>query len=206
MLAILYGLGTGFVFSLMLGTVFFALIQNSIDNGYKSGIIIALGVVFSDMLFVSAAVFGTSFLPDIPHFALASSVVGGILLLTMGLVSILKEKPNLKYPTTKLGNFSYYLVTGFLLNILNPLNFLIWVAVATRIKTEYQFDLNHQIIYFVSCLAAIFSTEVGISYTASKLKRLFTVKVLKGINQVTGFIFIIFSFKLFYEAFHTFYK
>lgn len=204
MLAVLYGLGTGFVFSLMLGTVFFALIQNSIDHGYKSGIVIALGVVISDMLFVSAAVFGTSFLPVIPHFAMISSLVGGVLLLSMGLVSILKDKPNLKYPTTKLGNFSYYLVTGFLLNILNPLNFLIWVAVATRIKTEYLFDLNHQIIFFISCLAAIFSTEVGISYTASKLKKLFTVKVLKVINQVTGFIFVIFSFKLFYEAFYTF--
>jgi L-lysine exporter family protein LysE/ArgO len=56
--AIASGATSGFVLSLMLGTVFFALIQNSIDYGFTTGIYIAAGVVVSDVLFISAALFG----------------------------------------------------------------------------------------------------------------------------------------------------
>jgi threonine/homoserine/homoserine lactone efflux protein len=198
--AIVYGFGTGIVLSLMLGTVFFALIQNSVDYGYKSGVLIASGVIFSDILFISGALLGTSYLPNIPNLSFYTSLVGGGLLIVLGFISILKKDPKIAYPKTKLGNIVYYFTTGFLLNVLNPVNFFFWVAIATKLTSE-NYTQTEKILFFVGCLLAIFSTEVGISFSASKLRKLFTAKVLRGINVVSGIVFVGFGIKLLYDAF-----
>ena len=198
--AIFSGFGTGIILSLMLGTVFFALVQNSVDFGYKSGIFIALGVIISDIFFISAAILGTSFLPDMPRIPFYSSFLGGTLLIILGLVSIFKRNPKLVYPKTKFGNLMYYFSTGFLLNALNPINFFFWVAIVAYLRTEKLFALPKQIVFFASCLSAVFATEITISYFASRLRKLFTPLVLRRINQVSGLIFVGFGIKLLYDA------
>ena len=46
-----YGLGISF----MLGTVFFTLIQQGLKHGAKAGIAIAVGVILTDIVFISLA-------------------------------------------------------------------------------------------------------------------------------------------------------
>jgi L-lysine exporter family protein LysE/ArgO len=180
------------------------LIQNSVDNGYKSGLYIASGVIISDCLFITAAVLGTSILPDIPRLPFYSSLLGGILLIAMGIISIVQKNPKLMYPQTRLGNITYYFTTGFLLNILNPVNFFFWVAIATQIKSEKMFSMPQQVLFFAGCLTSIFLSETGISFSAFKLKNWFTPRVLRAINLVTGIIFIGFGLRLLYGAFYTY--
>lgn len=199
--AVLSGFGAGIFLSLMLGTVFFALIQNSVDFGYKSGVFIALGVVVSDMFFISVAMFGVSYLPDAPQVSFYSSALGGVLLMALGLVSFFKKNPKLVYPKTQFGNLMYYFSTGFLLNVLNPVNFFYWLAIVAYLQSEKFFPVSEQIMFFVACLMAIFSTEVGIAYFASLLRKVFTPLVLRRINQVSGLIFLGFGMKLLYDAF-----
>lgn len=199
--AIISGFGTGVVLSCMLGTVFFALIQNSIDFGYKSGIFIASGVVFSDIFFISAAMAGTSFLPDTPQMPFYSSLVGGLLLVGLGAGSIFKKKVEIKRTKTHLGNALYYFGQGFLLNALNPVNFFFWVAIVAHLQTEKYFPFNLQIVFFIFCLLAIFLTEVGISFSASRLRKLFTPLIMQRFNQVSGVIFVGFGIKLLIDAF-----
>ncbi len=199
--ALFYGLGTGIVLSLMLGTVFFALIQNSVDNGYKSGFYIATGVVASDLLFITAAVLGTSALPEIPGLPFYTSLLGGILLIVMGFFSVFRQNPRIVYPQTRFGNITYYFTTGFLLNVLNPVNFFFWVAIATQIRSEELFTMPQQVLFFAGCLTAIFLSEIGISFSAFKLKRWFTPGVLLTINRITGVIFTGFGLRLLYGAF-----
>ena len=86
---IFYGFLVGFMLCLTLGTVFFALIQNSVEHGYKSGFSIALGVIISDSILIFIALMGTSKLPNIPHFSFYTSLLGGILLIAMGLSSLM---------------------------------------------------------------------------------------------------------------------
>lgn len=195
-----YGLITGISLCLMLGTVFFALIQNSVDNGFKSGIYISLGVVISDAILITISMAGTTRLPNIPHFSFYVSILGAILLFVIGLNSILKSNPKIVYPKTKLGSAGYYLSTGFLLNILNPMNLIIWGVIATKIEAEKEYDIYQKNIFFLGCILAIFATEIGISFSAFKLKKYFTTKVLLGINRFSGIMFIIFAIRLIYGS------
>jgi L-lysine exporter family protein LysE/ArgO len=202
-MAFLYGLGTGMVLSLTLGTVFFLLIQNSIDNGYKGGILIALGVIVSDAILITLSIFGTRLFPPVNHAETIISLAGGLLLLLMGMNSLFKKKPRIVYPRTKLGNLVYFFSSGFVLNLLNPANFFSWVAITAYVNVSLGYSTAQISVYFVGCLLSIFLTEVAISVFADRLKRYFTPLVLLYINRISGSVFLFFGLRLLWSVVST---
>ncbi len=195
-MSLFYGFGTGILLCLTFGTVFFALMQNSVDNGYKSGLKIAFGVVVCDTLFVISALFGTSYLPKLEGVENALTLVGVIFLTVMGLVNIFKGTPRLVYPQTRFGNFLYYFTTGFLLNGLNPINFISWVTLAALLRTKFHYTLTEQKTFMGASLAAIFLTESALAISAHKLKRFFTPRVAPIFNRTTGVVFLFIAAQL----------
>jgi threonine/homoserine/homoserine lactone efflux protein len=190
-LPILLGFLLGAALCLTFGTVFFALIQNSVDNGFRSGMKIVFGVIIGDILFVIAALLGTSFIPKAQWFENLMAVVGVVFLIALGLVNILKGTPRLAYPTTRLGNFVYYFTTGFFLNALNPVNFVAWVAIVAYIRSHLHYSDAQQYGFMIAALIGVFATETALAYYANRLKRLFTPRVVKIFNRTTGVIFLI---------------
>ena len=59
---IISGIGLGLVLAMMVGPVFFARIQLSIDKGFVAAVLMALGVVVSDGIYILFAWFGSSLL------------------------------------------------------------------------------------------------------------------------------------------------
>ena len=56
---------------------------------------------------------------------------------------------------------------------------------------------NHDlIIYFTACLISIFIVELGIAYSASKLKSIMSPLIVKRINQIAAIVFVGFGIKL----------
>lgn len=198
MLPILFGFLLGVALCLTFGTVFFALIQNSVDNGFWSGMKIVFGVIVGDILFVLAALFGTSFIPKIDGFEVAMAVVGVLFLTAMGLVNILKGTPRLAYPKTRFGNFVYYFTTGFFLNALNPVNFVSWVAIVAYIRSHMHYDMAQQYGFMGAALLGVLATESAIAYYANRLKRLFTPRVVLIFNRVTGVMFLLVAVQIAY--------
>ena len=190
-LPILLGFLLGAALCLTFGTVFFALIQNSVDNGFRSGMKIVFGVITGDILFVLAALLGTSFLPKAQWFENTMAVVGVVFLIALGLVNILKGTPRLAYPKTSLGNFVYYFTTGFFLNALNPVNFVAWVAIVAYIRSHLHYSDAQQYGFMIAALVGVFATETALAYYANRLKRLFTPRVVKIFNRTTGVVFLI---------------
>lgn len=188
--ATFYGLLTGILLSLTFGTVFFSLVQNSVDNGYRSGIKIALGVVVCDAIFVFFAIFGTTLLPHIDNFEKWMAGAGILFLLILGINNLVRNQPQISYPKSKFGNFIFYFSTGFLLNGLNPVNFISWVTIATYVRSTLHYDLSQMLFFFAASLVAIFLVESAIALSAHKLKKVFTPKRVRIFNQITGVVFI----------------
>ncbi len=190
-LPIILGFLLGVALCLTFGTVFFALIQNSVDNGFRSGMKIVFGVITGDILFVLAALLGTAFIPKVQGFENLMAIVGVLFLIAMGLVNILKGTPRLAYPKTRLGNFVYYFTTGFFLNALNPVNFVAWVAIVAYIRSHLHYDIGQQYGFMIAALVGVFATESALAYYANRLKRLFTPRVVKIFNRTTGVVFLL---------------
>ena len=189
-LPILYGFLIGVALCLTFGTVFFALIQNSVDNGFRSGMKIVFGVIFGDVLFVLAALLGTSLIPKVSGFEHLMAVVGVLFLTAMGLVNITKGTPRLAYPKTRFGNAVYYVSTGFFLNALNPVNFISWVTIVAYIRSHLHYSVAQQYGFMGASLVGVFVTEIALAYYANRLKRLFTPRVVTTFNRTTGVVFL----------------
>ena len=86
-----YGLGTGVVLSSMLGTVFFSLVQNSIDNGIKSNLFISFGVIFSDILLITLSHFNAQLIPKDSTAEMVVRLVGSLFIIGLGLSNIYKK-------------------------------------------------------------------------------------------------------------------
>ncbi len=201
----LFGLLTGIFLCLTFGTVFFALIQSSVERGYKSGIKIAMGVVSTDAFFVFCAVFGTSFLPRIKGFDDWLTGVGIAFLVILGVRSFIKTPAN---PSTnplqevKNSGIKYFLKGAFL-NALNPVNFISWVTIATylRTNTKFRYDLNDMILFFSMSLIGVALTESAIAIYAHRLSKSLTPKVINYIYKATGIIFVFIAANLLWIQF-----
>jgi threonine/homoserine/homoserine lactone efflux protein len=183
----------------MLGTVFFSLIKNSLSSGYKTGIYIAAGVILCDVLFISLAILSTEFAKFLENNQNTISVIGGVVLMLMGISMILRAKPKPdagKDFQSSSKSVLYYIGNGFLLNILNPVNFFSWLAISSVLKIKFHYQISDQIIYFSACLFSIFIVEIAIAYFASLLKKRMTDKVVQRINQTSGLVFIGVGLKL----------
>jgi L-lysine exporter family protein LysE/ArgO len=193
------GFLTGTVLSLMLGTVFFSLIRNSLRHGYRTGIYIALGVIVCDIIFITLGLLSHGFAVFLKTYETAISVVGGGVLAVMGLLMIINSKPKVqegKEINPEKNSPFYFFANGFLLNVLNPVNFFSWLAISSMLTIKYNYDIPDKVIFFTASLASIFIVEVLIAHFASKLKKLVTPMVLKRINQVSGLIFLILGLRL----------
>ena len=199
--ALLYGTLSGIALCLTFGTVFFSLVQNSVDNGFRTGVKIAFGVFVSDVIFVFFAIFGTTFLPDVTNFQKWIAVAGIVFLLVLGVNNFINGQPKIAYPKTRFGNLLYYFTTGFLLNALNPVNFITWVTIATYIRSNLNFHMGQVVTFFTASVIAVFVVECAIAFYANKLKRLFTPKVVLIFNRVTGAVFILIAGQIAYTTF-----
>lgn len=177
----------------MLGTVFFYLIQNSIDNGFKSGMAIALGVIISDVILISLSSLNAYIIPKGGTTEIIVRIVGAGLLLFIGFYSIFKKTAATIYPSTKKMSVPKYMVNGFILNAINPANFFMWVGISTTLHNSDGYTTMRTIIYFSGALLAIFLTEVLISYSASKLKRYLDERAMTIVNIISGIAFLIFA-------------
>jgi len=199
--ALFYGTLTGIALCLTFGTVFFSLVQNSVDNGFRTGVKIAFGVFVCDIIFVFFAIFGTAFLPDISGFQQWVAAAGVVFLIILGVSNFIHGQPKIAYPKTRFGNLLYYFTTGFLLNGLNPVNFITWVTIATYIRSNFHYNLNEVILFFSASVIAVFVVECAIAFYANRLKYFFTPKVVTIFSKVTGVVFILIACQIAYVNF-----
>ncbi len=89
-----------------------------------------------------------------------------------------------------------YFMNGFLLNLVNPVNFFSWLAISTMLTIRFAYTLNDKAYFFGASLVSIFFVEVLVAFGASKIKRWITANIFKLINQVSGLIFIGVGLKL----------
>ncbi len=82
---LLNGILSGLLLAILIGPVFFALIQTSIQQGFRSGILLAVGVSLSDAFCAAVCFLGFSQLNlNSPSFKESLAFLGGLLLIAFG--------------------------------------------------------------------------------------------------------------------------
>lgn len=192
---ILAGFAAGMAMSLMLGTVFFSIVQHSIKDNWKAGMKIALGVVVCDLLFLALVLAGDRYIQMLSAYNTQIALIGGVFLIVLGVLSFIKKHKENQVEM----NVGKYMLNGFLLNFLNPVNFAFWVSLSTVLGAEANYNLSDKMYFFSFSVLAIFLSEVAIAFGASKIKNWMTIKRQQRLNQFVGVIFIGFGIRLLWQ-------
>lgn len=200
----LTGFPVGIAFCLTLGPVFFSLLKNSLLHGWKAAVLMALGVTLSDFALLVGAFSGVQvLLSEDSKLENIVQIAGGLLLIGLGISAFLKKTT----PTEggviieKQKNSIHFILTGFFLNILNPLNFAEWVGTASYLKTVENYTMMQSISFFSGALLGVGFIETSIGLSASRLRPYLSPKIIHGFNVATGVLFLISGIILFAKAF-----
>jgi threonine/homoserine/homoserine lactone efflux protein len=193
--ALLYGFGTGIVLSSMLGTVFFSLIQTSIDYGVRTTMYISVGVSVSDILLIVLTYFNATLIPDSGSTEMIVRVIGALVLIGMGTGNLVRST-KVTFPVTSASGKWMMAGKGFMLNFFNPGNFISWLSVSVLLIEVLKFSIGERIIFYTGAIIAIFLAELTIAYSAHYLRRFITNQFLHWLNISLGLVFCGFGIAL----------
>lgn len=199
----LFGLLTGFMMSILLGVVFFLLIQAGIQYGTKKGVIIAAGVVAGDLIFLSLSIGFTAAISGfLQKHSQAIALIGGLVLLVMGWWMWTKKRraEEENQEIKGLRSARDFFVKPFIINILNPANAAWWLGVYS-FPPASGYGTQQKIVFGAFAIVAIFSTEVGIAAGASLLKNYIREKWLKKVDKLVAVVMFLMGLNLFIRGF-----
>ncbi len=206
---LLKGLLLGFILSISIGPVIFAILKQSLTNGRKAGYIFVAGVSASDIVLLTICNLFTGFFAmALSHKALIAIVGAGFLLL-MGLYTLFFKKITFepgdqdKDKTMRKRDLLGIFASGFFMNTLNPNVFLFWFAWTAAISAtanESSDALHYKLIVFGTCLLFVLISDLVKVLLADKVRSRLTLRNMVVINRLSGMIILVFSAALFYVA------
>lgn len=194
----LYGIGTGFLMSVLLGVVFFMLIQAGLKHHWKKGITIASGVIAGDIIYVVLAIGFTGyismFLRDHQN---SISLIGGLVLCIMGISTFLSTRKIHEDAgqMSKMRHASDFFIKPFFINLLNPANAAWWLGLYS-IPPAVGYDMPAKIAFAAGAVGTVFFTEIGVAAGASRLKKYITESTLKKVDLTVGAVLVLFGLRL----------
>jgi threonine/homoserine/homoserine lactone efflux protein len=201
--ALLKGILFGLLLAVLIGPVFFALLQTSIHKGFRSGVLLAIGISLSDTLYVLICYIGFLQLFENAQFQESLAMAGGMIMLMFGISALLKpvsSKAGLLLDNPKPGTYRY-IIKGFALNAINPFVVLFWVGVMSMVSVQEKFEGIQVFLFFVGTISTVFLTDVAKAYVAHRLSRYLTHHVLTWMNRGVGVALLGFGLRLIYYAF-----
>lgn len=196
---VINGLLFGLLLCVLIGPVFFALIQNAIEKGFFSGFFMAIGIAVSDTIYIFVTYLGVSQLVDNPSFNMWLGGIGGTIMLVFGVFYMFKPVPTkgLKQLHAEETKWFQQIVKGFVLNGINPFVLIFWIGIVSKITVDFQYNTNQAITFFIVLIITVFSVDILKSYFAVKLSEIVTPRFMKIMNRIVGVALVLFSLRLF---------
>jgi threonine/homoserine/homoserine lactone efflux protein len=192
---ILYGLGLSF----LVGPLLFSLIQTSIEEGFRAGWMVGLGIWISDILFVSVTYFFLSLVAEITQWEglkLTLGIVGGIILILLGVGSLLSKPPvieNMKEKAIRQNSYLSLWMKGFLLNTINPFTFIFWAGISGLVFTNKNPTDVEAMYFYGGLIGTLVVTDTTKIALAKLIRRWLKPHYILRFRRIVGIAFIIFG-------------
>ncbi|XLS29235.1 LysE family translocator [Flavobacteriaceae bacterium M23B6Z8] len=205
---ILAAIPWGILLAFTIGPVFFVLLETGAIKGFRAAFVFDLGVIVADVFFILVAYFSTNKilerLKDDPKLF----VFGGVILLTYGIISFVKNKKNYRKSLDKdtdmdiyRANYLALFFKGFLLNFINigVLGFWLGVIIVFGPKLEMQ---PSRIFTFFSTIVLVYLLVDCIKILLAKqLRNKLTSFRIYKVKRVISIILMIFGIALVVQGF-----
>ena len=188
----------GFVLStILIGPVFFLLIETSIRKSWKSAVTLDLGVVAADVLCIAAAYFGSKdfaeYITSHPKFYRIYIIAGFFVLIYGVFMYFSRPKLHIENEQQVVGN--NYLRTffnGFVMNLLNIGVIVFWFVIVSSIMIQYP-EPKDFVLYMGVVLLTYFCIDLVKIFFAGKLQKRITDDMVYKIRKGVGICLLVFG-------------
>lgn len=192
---ILTAIPLGFFLSFMIGPVFFVLLETSVVKGFRAALSFDIGVIIADVVFILIAYFSSYRLINAIKDDPALFIFGGLVMLTYGIISLIKNKKQKKKnidpeDPAELAKNNYFTlaIKGFFLNFINIGVLGFWLAIIITIGPQLQLNPNRMLTFFTSVIISYLAVDIFKILLAKQLRRYLNpdniLKIKKGISIV----------------------
>jgi threonine/homoserine/homoserine lactone efflux protein len=198
------GILLGLTLSVIVGPVFFVLLQATIERGSKAGLIFVSGVWLSDFLYMIAAFYGIAGIQTVAatsDFHVWMSWIGGLLLLSFGIANLFKTQiasQNIDNQNITKNDWQLW-VKGFLVNGANPGTILFWIGPAGTSVTDAATRPMNAWIFLISLFLTIVATDLLKIVFAKRLRQNMKGAYIVRLRQLSGWALILFGLFLIYK-------
>jgi threonine/homoserine/homoserine lactone efflux protein len=197
---LLEGIKFGLILTILIGPIFFSLIQVGVEEGLGAGVMVGLGVWVSDVLYIMAVYFGLSQLRmaiESSNFALNMGIGGSILLTIFGLSTIF-SKPKIPFEqqaaeAQRSSSFWSLFAKGFLVNSVNPFTVFFWSSLMGTYLAKSNFSGQDAMIVFGGVVGTIVVTDTLKVVLAKKIRRFLRPVHLIWLRRSSGLALIGFA-------------
>lgn len=202
---VLNGVISGLVLAILVGPVFFTLLQTSIERGFLSGVFVAIGISVSDSLYIALSYFGLSGLFNTPQFQVYLSYIGGFIIFCFGVYYLfIKSRKKIDFANVEhVKERSPYrlMAKGFIINGFNPMVLIFWIGTISIATGELGYTTNTKAITFLATIVVtVFTTDIVKAKLADKLRVVLTPAIIRFMNIILGMVMLSLGVKLLYSA------
>lgn len=195
---ILSAIPLGFFLSFMIGPVFFVLLETSVVKGFRAAVMFDLGVVLADVIFILIAFFSSYRLIQSIKNDPALFIFGGLVMLTYGIISFVKNKNESKKSIDEIDpkelaktNYLTLFIKGFFLNFINIGVLGFWLAILITIGPQLELKAPRMITFFSTLILSYFVTDIFKILLAKQLRNQLNPKNILLIKKFISIVLII---------------
>ena len=190
------------------GPSFFTLIQTSISRGFKAAMFLDLGIILNDIMVVALMMMtNVQFNIADRENIIYAGISAGIILIIFGIYTFLLSPEKIIHisenNTQKIDKMNekfidnpkwyVFISKGFIINIFNPFVWVFWITCVATASSNFGGNKYSMIIFFIGVFATVLFFDILKAAGAYSLKRFFTEKMMKIMNQIIGIILMLFG-------------
>ncbi len=203
MQALIEGIGWGLFLTVLVGPIFFALIQAGIEYGFRAGITLGLGIWVSDSLFICLMLYGFTYIQEVvalDGFERWVGFIGGVILMLFGIGTFLSKPPHINYEgqlnIEKKNPYLALFTKGFLVNTVNPFTVAFWLGIMGNLGGKTIWGTNEYWLFFAGIIVTIVITDSLKVMGAKQIRKKLKQEHLVITRKATGIILFIFGVAL----------
>ena len=187
----------GLILSFMIGPVFFVLLETSVVKGFRAALVFDLGVVLADVFFILIAYFSSYRLIESIKDDPALYVFGGLIMVTYGIISLIKNKNAQKNTIDddaseiEKNNYFSFFIKGFFLNFINVGVLGYWLLILITIGPRLKLDPTRMFTFLATMIVMYFVTDIFKILAAKQLKNKLNPKNILIIKKFISILLII---------------
>lgn len=201
------GVKVGLILCFLLGPIFFTLIQTGVEQGFRAGAMVGLGIWLGDIIYMLTAFWGVALIKKLVEWEYFYQVFGGIgslILVIFGLVPLINRPKNLSFESNTTNRTSSYLslfAKGFLINGFNPFTIFFWLGVMTTYVISQSLSNQNAVWFFIGIIGIVVLTDLVKVLLAKRIRSVLKPIHLVRIRVITGIILILFGIGLVLKVF-----